>query len=418
MPEAQPQKNWAGNITYSAARYHEPETVTELQDLVKNASKLKMIGSRHSFNTIGDTDADLISMKNFDQIVSLDREKQQVTIQGGMRYGELAQFLQAEGYALHNLASLPHISVVGACMTATHGSGINNANLATTVAALEMIDRNGKLISLSREDEAFWGAVVSLGALGIITQITLDIQPTYEMRQDVYLNLPLSALEGRFDEVMSTAYSVSFFNDWQQENFTQVWLKQRTSDEVYAEADFYGATRAEQKVHPLVGMDAINCTEQLGIAGSWEERLPHFRMNFTPSGGEELQSEYFVPRQHAYEALQALSTIRDQIAPHLFVNEIRTIAADNFWMSPCYQQDSVAFHYTWKQDWPAVKNVLPQIEAQLAPFQPKPHWGKLFTMQREDYLPLYEKLPQFRELMQQYDPQGKFQNAFLEVTVG
>lgn len=412
------QKNWAGNLTYSAARYHEPKTVAELQDLVKNASKLKMLGSRHSFNTIADTPEDLISMKHFDQVVSLDREKQQVTIQGGMRYGELAQYLQREGYALHNLASLPHISVVGACMTATHGSGVQNGNLATVVAALEMIDGNGELVRLSREDAAFWGAVVSLGALGIITQITLDIQPTFDVRQDIYLNLPLSALEGRFDEIMSTGYSVSLFNDWQQENFTQVWLKQRMSDDIFAEADFYGATRAEEKVHPLAGMDAINCTEQLGIPGSWEERLPHFRMNFTPSGGEELQTEYFLPRQHAYDGLQALSTLRDQIAPHLFVNEIRAIAADDFWMSPCYQQDCVAFHFTWKQDWPAVQNVLPLIEAKLAPFQPKPHWGKLFTMPADAFQPRYEKLPDFRALVQQYDPQGKFQNAFLETVLG
>lgn len=412
------QKNWAGNITYSAARYHEPKTIAELQALVKSASKIKMVGSRHSFNTIADTDADLVFMKKLDQVLELDRENQQVTIEGGMRYGELAQFLQENGYALHNLASLPHISVVGACMTATHGSGINNGNLATVVAALEFIDGSGELVTLSRKDADFWGAVISGGALGVITKITLDIQPTYDVRQDVYLNLPLSALEGRFDEVMSTAYSVSLFTDWQSERFTQVWLKQRLTDTVYAEGEFYGAKRAAGKVHPLSGVDAINCTEQLGIAGSWEERLPHFRMKFTPSNGEELQSEYFVAREDAYSALQALSKIREQVAPHLFVSEVRTIAADDFWLSPCYQQDCVAFHFTWKPDWPAVQQVLPAIEAQLTPFQPRPHWGKLFTMPAEQFQSRFEKLPDFLELMQRYDPQGKFQNAFLKKVLG
>ena len=412
------QRNWAGNYQYSTNRLHRPETIEQIRELVVSCPKLKVLGTRHSFNGIADSTEDMLSLSLLDRVVALDEERRTVTIEAGVRYGDLARHLHAAGYALHNLASLPHISVAGACATATHGSGEKNGNLATAVRGLEMILANGDKIVLSREQqgEAFQGAVVGLGGLGVVTQLTLDIVPTFEVRQDVYENLPMAQLEAHFDAVEASAYSVSLFTDWQSENFNQVWLKSRVGDGS-AEAlgsIWFGATRASRALHPIPGISPENCTEQMGIPGPWHERLPHFRMEYTPSNGDELQSEYFVPREHAVAALRAIARLKDQVAPLLQISEVRTIAADNLWMSPCYPQDCVAIHFTWVNDWPAVKRLLPVLEAQLEPFQARPHWGKVFTMAPGHLQSLYEKLPNFQKLMRSYDPEGKFRNAFLD----
>src|SRR5687768_7972697 len=376
--------NWAGNYIYRAAEIHQPETVEQIQELVARNNKLKSLGTRHSFNDIADSPGDLISLAHFDKILGLDHERRSVTVEAGVRYGNLARWLHEQGYALHNLASLPHISVAGACATATHGSGDRHGNLATAVSAMELVTGNGDLVVLSREQdgEQFEGAIVGLGGLGVITKLTLDVSPTFQMQQDVYENLPLTELEEHYDELTSSTYSVSLFTDWRDSKFNQVWLKRHVPDgiSVKAEPALFRAKLAANNLHPIAILSAENCTEQMGVCGPWYERLPHFRMDFTPSSGEELQSEYLVPRQHAFAALQAINQLRERVAPLLQISEVRTIAADNLWMSPCYKQACVGIHFTWKKDWFAIKEMLPIIEEQLAPFDARPHWGKLFTI--------------------------------------
>jgi xylitol oxidase len=357
-----------------------------------------------------------------EKVVALDAAARTVTIEAGMSYGQLAPVLESQGFALHNLASLPHISVAGACSTATHGSGDKNGNLATAVSGLEFVTAAGDLVRLSRREDgdAFRGAVVGLGALGVITKVTLDVQPTFQARQYVYENLPFAAWKEHFETIESSAYSVSLFTDWQKGLFSEVWLKQRIPDGgtlPAAPAEFFGARLFNRDVHPIIALDAENCTPQMGVPGPWYERLPHFKMGFTPSAGKELQTEYFVPRQHAVDAVLAVERLRDQITPHLMISEIRTIAADDLWMSPCYKQPCVTIHFTWKQDWPAVRQVLPVIEKELAPFKARPHWGKLFTMAPAQLHASYEKLPEFVVLCKKHDPQGKFRNEFLNANI-
>ncbi len=409
-------RNWAGNHVFSAKQFHEPETVEQIQELVLRSEKLKALGARHSFNDIADSPGALISLKRFDKILGLDRGNRTVTVEAGVRYGELCRWLDSEGFALHNLASLPHISVAGACATGTHGSGDRNGNLATAVSGMEFVTAAGEVVHLSRDHEYFDGAVVGLGGLGIITKLSLDVSPSFQMQQDVFKNLSLAELEEHFEDLFSSGYSVSLFTDWRNSNFNQVWLKRRISEgvAVKAERELFGATLAATRLHPIEALSAENCTEQMGIPGPWWERLPHFRMEFTPSSGEELQSEYMLPRQYAVSALHAIDEIREHISPLLQISEIRTIAADDLWMSPCYKRACVAIHFTWKKDWDAVRQVLPLIEEALAQFGARPHWGKLFTMDSIHLQSHYEKLPEFRALLQRYDPQGKFRNAFLD----
>jgi xylitol oxidase len=359
-----------------------------------------------------------------EEVLALDAAARTVAVDAGMTYGRLAPYLHEKGFALHNLASLPHISVAGACSTGTHGSGEKNGNLSTAVRGLELVTASGEVVNLStsvlerskdKRGPTIQGAVVGLGALGAITRVTLAVQPTYQVRQWVYENMPMEAATEHFDEIQASGYSVSLFTDWRNKNVNEVWIKERMGGvkQFAAKPEFFGGRLAAKNLHPIAAISAENCTEQMGVPGPWYERLPHFKMGFTPSAGKELQSEYFVPRKHAKEAIWAVEQLNEKISPHLLITEIRTIAADDLWISPCHQRDSVAIHFTWQQDWPAVKAVLPEIEKALAPFSVRPHWGKLFTIEPTVLRSRYQKMPEFVEMAKQYDPQGKFRNDFL-----
>ncbi|MBC8105229.1 MAG: FAD-binding protein [Anaerolineae bacterium] len=406
-------QNWAGNHEFTATRVHEPRSVDDVCEIVRRASKLRVLGTRHSFNDIADSPGgDLISTKHLDRVISI--EDSTVTFEGGITYGKLAEHLHREGFALHNMASLPHISVAGAVATATHGSGDRNGNLATAVRAMEVVTADGQIKQVSRETmgDRFDGCVVSLGGLGVVTKITLAVSQSFDVRQDVFENLSHADLRESFVQIMSSAYSVSLFTDWRGETINQIWFKRRASDAM--PASFASMKPTTRDLHPLAGCDPENCTQQMGVTGPWHERLPHFRMDFTPSAGEELQSEYFVPREQAMRAFDALQPMRSRIAELVQVTEIRTIASDNLWMSPCYQTACVAFHFTWKNNWEGVRALLPEIEATLAPFRARPHWGKLFTMSAKQIHASYPKLQEFRALLTQFDPHSKFRNSYLQ----
>ena len=421
MPGKGHLTNWAGNYQYSSDQVHYPDTVEDVRKIVTRFSSLRALGSRHSFNAIADSKENLVSSRNLNKILSLDKTKRTVTIEAGIKYGELVQYLQENGFALHNLASLPHISVAGSAATATHGSGVKNGNLATSISGIEFVNAAGDVVALSREDgDLFNGAVVGLGALGFVTRLTLDLLPAFTMKQVVYRNMPMEALKENFLAILSSGYSVSLFTDWKNKNINEVWIKSRVDSQQESPSspmEFYGARLAEKNLHPVEDQAAESCTEQMGVPGPWFERLPHFKMGFTPSTGKELQSEYFVPLANGYEAMMAIEKLHEKITPYLFISEIRTIDADNLWMSPCYKKACVSLHTTWKPDWKNVVKLLPQMEEQLAPFQPRPHWGKLFTLNPTVLQQRIERLGDFKELVNQYDPLGKFQNEFLQRNV-
>jgi xylitol oxidase len=412
------RKNWAGNYTYKAATYYEPASAEELQQLVKKLDKQKALGSRHCFNDIADSPQNQISTRGLNSVVRLDTGINTLTIEGGARYGDFAEQLDTKGYALRNLASLPHITVAGACATATHGSGVTLGNLATQVVAMEIVTPSGEMVNIDRSNPDFYGLVVGLGAIGFITKITLEVEKTFQVRQDVFQELPLASLKEHFDEIMSSGYSVSLFTNWLDQKISQVWIKRRTDQKPAALGnDFFGARAATRNLHPIIELSAENCTEQMGVPGPWYNRLPHFKMGFKPSGGKELQAEYFVPHGNAVDAILALEKKKELINPHLFISEIRTIAADNLWMSPCYHLDCVSIHFTWKQHPEEVGKLLPMIESELAPYKVKPHWGKLFSINPAIIHERYERFADFRTLLKKYDPGGKFRNHYLDVNI-
>lgn len=414
------ERNWAGNLSYQAPVIARPRTVEELQELVAGAGRIRALGSRHSFNDIADTPGTLAALDLLDPAISVDAKHMTVTVSGGTRYGTLAAELHRQGFALHNLASLPHISVAGAVATATHGSGDTNGNLATAVAGLELVTADGSILTARRADTPdFEGMVVGLGALGIVSSVTLDIEPSFEVAQCVFEDLNWEQVLENFDDVTGSAYSVSLFTDWSGSAVGQAWLKSRADDSAPEGRlpGFFGGTPAAAARHPLPGVSGSTCTQQLGVPGPWSDRLAHFRMEFTPSKGDELQSEYLIPREHAADAIRTLRRLSSVVTPRLLISEIRTMAADRLWLSPNYGRDGIGLHFTWRPDQPAVEAVLPLLEAELAPFAARPHWGKLFDGGAAAVGPLYPRFDDFIALADRMDPEGKFRNRFLDRTV-
>ena len=413
-----PRTNWSKNLHYGTDRVYAPTSPSDVPDIVRANAKLKGLGSRHCFNNIADSNAAQISMREVKGI-AIDAAAHTVTVGAGIAYGELAPVLDKAGFALANLASLPHISVGGTIATATHGSGVGNKNLSAAVRALEIVKADGSVVVLSRDKDGdtFKRAVVHLGALGVVTRVTLDILPRFDMYQVVYQNLSFDQLEHNLEHIMGAGYSVSLFTDWQKNRVNQVWIKTKFVPGVTMNpmpGEFYGATVQKKKLHPIDDHPADACTDQLGSVGPWYLRLPHFKMEFTPSSGEELQTEYFVARSDGYRAVRAVEKLRDKITPHLFITELRSIAADDMPMSTAHGRESMAIHFTWKPETPAVLKVLPEIEAALAPFGARPHWGKVFTMAPDVLRKQYAGLDAFRALAQSFDPAGKFRNAYLD----
>ncbi|MEU3554857.1 FAD-binding protein [Streptomyces fragilis] len=407
--------NWAGNIVFSPAATARPASVGELRETVAGARRVRVLGSGHSFNTIADPGADglLLSLDALPADVEVDTAARTVRVGGQVRYARLAREVHARGLALANMASLPHISVAGSVATGTHGSGVDNGPLASAVREVELVTSDGSLATVGRDDARFGGVVTSLGALGVVTALTLDLEPAFEVEQRVFTELPLAGLD--FTAVAGAAYSVSLFTTWRRPVFEQVWVKHRTDR---GPLDFGWAPAADTPVHPVPGMPPANCTEHQGTPGPWHERLPHFRAEFTPSSGDELQSEYLLPRGSAVEALRALAAIREEVAPVLQICEVRTVSGDGQWLSPSYDRDSVALHFTWVDDTAAVLPVIGRVEEALAPFDARPHWGKVFTVPGAVLRERYARHADFAALAARLDPRRAFRNAFVDDFLG
>ncbi|MFF4116049.1 FAD-binding protein [Streptomyces sp. NPDC001714] len=407
--------NWARNITYTAKEFHRPRSLDALRSLVAGSARVRVLGSGHSFNRIADPGPEgvLVSIAGLPPVIEVDTAARTVRVAGGVRYAELARAVHAHGLALPNMASLPHISVAGSVATGTHGSGVANGSLAAPVREVELLLADGSTVTIARGEAGFEGAVTSLGALGAVTALTLDLEAAYDMAQTVYTELPLDGLD--FPAVSGAAYSVSLFTDWREPGFRQVWVKRRTDRPA---VDFGWAAPATEAMHPVPGMPAGNCTQQFGVPGPWHERLPHFRAEFTPSSGDELQSEYLLPRTTTVDALHAVDGIRRTVSPVLQTCEVRTIAADPQWLSPAHGRDSVALHFTWVDDLSAVLPVVRGLEEALEPFDPRPHWGKVFAAPAAEVRRRYPRLGDFRVLARDLDPDGKFSNPFVADLLG
>jgi len=407
--------NWAGNIRFRAAELVRPRSVARVQRIVASNDRLRVLGSGHSFSPIADTRGVLVSLADLPAMVEVDAGRAQVRVAGGLRYRDVVVLLDEAGFALANLASLPHIGIAGAVATGTHGSGVDNPGLDAAVAAIELVTADGDLVEIRRGDPRFPGSVVSLGCLGVVVSLTLDLVPRFAMRQYVYERMPLAMVLANVDDVLGRAYSVSLFTTWRSDAVDQVWVKEMIgSDPTPASGDWLGARLADRKLHVIDGADPVSCTPQLGEPGPWYDRLPHFRLDGAPSFGDELQSEYLLPLERAAEALRAVATVADVVAAPLLVAEVRSVAADEQWLSPAHGRDTVALHFTWVSELGRVLPAVGALEAVLMPLGARPHWGKVFLAPPEVVATGYERLADFRAIAGELDPRGKFRNEFVD----
>ncbi|RYE08173.1 MAG: FAD-binding protein [Hyphomicrobiales bacterium] len=404
--------NWSEQFAFGALSSHFPADIPALQELVRQTPKLRVAGARHSFNDIVDTPGAILSLRGLERRIRIDAAARTVTVDGGTTYAELCPVLDAAGWALFNLPSIPDFTIVGAVSTATHGSGDGNRNLASSVAALDIVTATGDIVQLRRGEPDFDGAVVSLGALGVVVSLTLDLVPRFDIRQSVYHKLPFDDVVGNFDAVMGSAYSLSLFTHWNGDLVDQAWLKQREGET--APPTLFGGQPAPGESSPVWGKDPAGTTAQQGVAGTWYDRLPHARIGAIPAIGYEYQAEYFVARADAPAAMRAIKAIEAALHPALVVSEIRTIKGDEFWLSTNHGADSVGFHFSLVRDWAVVRPALLALEAALAPFKPRPHWGKLYVLPPSAVMPLYPRLEAFRALAARHDPAGKFRNTYLD----
>ena len=402
-------QNWSKNVEFNDKSYLHPTSLAELQELIRTNPKVRARGTAHCFNEIANTSSVALNLAKMPKIIEVDAAKKSVRVAAGLTYGELAPLLHAQGWALSNMASLPHISIAGSISTGTHGSGIKNQNLANQVLSFDMVTAESEVRHIDRANPAFNALVIGLGLGGVVYQYELRVEESFQIRQVVYPEIPLDILQRNFDSIMGSAYSVSYFTDWSSSQVGNLWCKFRDG-EVIPES-IGGCAQANKKFHPIPSVDPVACTEQLGATGDWHERLSHFKLDFTPSVGEEIQTEFFVDRKDAAAAIEAVSQLGAEITPLLWITELRTIAADNLWLSGAFERDTLAIHFTWKKD-DAIYPVIEKVEAALRPFNYRPHWGKVFTADAQFLKSVYPKINEFKALVEALDPTSKFENSF------
>src|SRR5918995_5622789 len=413
--------NWAGNHVIAGRRIHRPRSLDELREVVAGQEQLRVLGTGHTFNDLPDSRGDLVSLDAMPRRLEVARDGT-VTVDSAVRYSDLCEPLDRAGLALEAMASLPHISVAGAIATGTHGSGDRTRSLATAVAGLEIVTAEGELVDVHRSTASgdLPGLAVSLGAIGVVTGVALDVVPRYPIRQVVIEDVAMTRVLDRFDEVTALADSVSLFTTWRDRSFHQVWCKRRADEEhdPALAVRLLEGRPADGPRHPIPGHDPAACTTQGDVPGPWHERLPHFRGDRTPSSGRELQSEYLVDRRAGPAALAALFDVGRRIERVVQVSEVRTIAEDDLWLSPASGRSTVAIHFTWEPDPDAVRAAMAIVEAALAPFDPRPHWGKLWTLPLETVRTSYARFGEFVDLRDRWDPGRKFANRFVEALLG
>lgn len=399
-------------MPYHFGREHHPRDLDALRTLVAGSSRLRPVGTAHTFNDLPDAapdaDVDAVSLATFDG-VQVGDDRTWVKVGAGLTHARLAVALEPHGLALENLASLPHLNVAGAVATATHGSGSRTRNLATQVRAVELVLASGDLLTLRRDEPDFEGAVVGLGLLGVVHALELDVVPAVDHRQLVLHDDDVEGLPDRLHAILDLGRSVSVFTRW-DDGPHRVWVKWRTDDPT-PDHRALDLRLADEPEHPIAGLDAVHCTLQGGVPGPWVERLPHFRPGFLPSVGDEVQSEYHVPREHGPDAARAVASVGHLLDAALMTSEIRAVAADTLWLSPQLDRDTCSFHFTWTGDTTLAAAAALVVEEALAPFSPRPHWGKHFAMDVRDVHP---RLPDFLDLRERLDPGRTFVNPWAE----
>lgn len=403
--------NWGGNLAFEQAEVVKPKTISELAEMVR-VNKVRPVGTLHSFSPIAKGEGLLMSTANLAIKPELDSDRSVVRFGAAMRFGELALFLEQNGFALRNMGSLPHISVAGAAATGTHGSGDKNQILSSSLTSFSYLNHEGELIKVEKQDPLFEAFRLGLGAYGIWVEAELSIVPSFQIRQDIFLEIPWSYFLEDPSRLTSAGYSVSLFGKWGTSTISQTWVKSEVEDP-RAGVPIAAIAPEQNSKRELADGVGDNLTEQGGKPGPWLHRLPHFRLDASPSAGNEIQTEYFFTRDKIAHAIEAVHSVAGKINPVLIISEIRSIAQDDAWLSPMRRGDSIALHFTWKNEPELVDIAVQELEKVLAPMEPIPHWGKVHHFTQSDLERAHPMLSKAREQFENADPSGKFSSDYL-----
>lgn len=403
--------NWGGNLQFRQEALAQPETLAELATLIRD-NQVRPAGTLHSFSPIATGEGIMLSAAGLKVAPAIDPASKTARVGAASRYGDIALALEAQGLALRNMGSLPHISLAGASATGTHGSGDGNQILSASLISFSFLNHKGELITLRRGDDLFEPCRLGLGAHGLWVEAELSVVESYQMRQDIYRDIPWAYFLEDPARLSAAGYSVSLFGKWGSDTIDQAWVKSRVSDGT-PPAEIAGIRAATESLKELAPGVGDNLTEQAGRPGPWLHRLPHFRLDATPSAGDEIQTEYFFTRDQIVGAIEVVHSLAHEVNPVLIITEIRSIAQDDAWLSPMRRGDSIALHFTFKNDVPAVTRVVEKLEAALAPFNPIPHWGKVNGFTGEQLAAVHPKLAEARTVFDELDPEGKFSSPYL-----
>jgi xylitol oxidase len=407
-------RNWSHTVSFSSSEVARPRDLDELRSVVAASERVRALGTRHSFNRVGDTVGTHVLLDAMPRHLVVSADRSEVTCDAATTHAELSTALAAHGLALPNLCSSPHLGVVGAVQTGAHGSGVDQPALAAHVTRLELVDGTGALRTVAAGDPDLDAVSVGLGAFGVVHRITQRVVPAFEMSQTVDLDLGWDALLPHLHEVAASAYSVSLFTRYDDRGATQVWRKHRLGDPEVLDLRDLGARPATETLHPLPASGAQDVTPQLGVPGPSHERLPHVHPDVCPRFGSEIQSEYLLDAARALEAIEALRGLADRLDPLLAIAEIRHVGADSAWLSPSGGRDSVALHFTWQRLPEELGELLPVVEAALLPLGARPHWGKAFACSPHDLRAAYPRIEEWGALVGAYDPERRFRNDLVD----
>lgn len=417
---ALPWRNWSGSqVCYPKTR-SAPADLAQLQNLLKDSTgTIRPVGSGHSFMPLVPTDDTIVSLSRLTGLISVDQKQQQARVWAGTRLGDIGQPLADNGQALLNMPDIDEQSLAGAIATATHGTGAQLACMSNYVEALQLVLANGEVMECSRTQNqaVFNAAQVNIGALGIISQVTLQNQARYKLKretswlpiEEILQNAESLADNNRNFEFYFIPFTGMGFIDVQNITDEPVTVVEKLDQNDGAE-DLKTARDIlswSPKLRELVlGTYMKTLPKEVNVANSWQNYASERNVRFN-------EMEYHLPRENMVKAFNEIRNIVETQFPEVFFPfEVRFIKSDDIWLSPFNGREtcSIAVHRYHQEDY---KDMFAAIEPVMQKYNGRPHWGKLNTMNSAQFSEHYAHWQDFKDIRQQLDPNGQFLNLYL-----
>lgn len=425
-------KNWSGNQKWNPENILYPSTEEEIQKIVLRAlednKQIRTIGSGHSFTPLSVTDSIVMSLDQYQGLVYVDHERKQATVRAGTKLHMVNELLAKEGLALENMGDINIQSLAGALSTGTHGTGIGFGNLSTQIVGMKWINGLGEVVVCSESENKDWlsAARVSLGVLGVITEITLRCVPAYRLELRIGKEKIDSIFEN-LDEILKTTRNFEFYwflnTSWTMTKHLNVTDKPA---ETAGWKDYLQEKLLENHIFKLlcdtsVWIPSTSCRLNRIAAATIDDyrKVDHSFNVFSTSRLVRFnEMEYNVPLE-AYQEVkkEIMQWVNRNIRNVVFPMENRFVKGDDIWLSPAYQRDSayIAVHMYHKKSY---QDYFSGIEDIFRAYDGRPHWGKIHTLEANELRDCYDHFDQFNQLRTQMDPEGVFLSPYMKSILG